>query len=67
MPRNRDKYINKVNEADMLISMQDNMIKGIRTCIIDVITGELNPCEFAGLENHENCEQCIRIWLNEEG
>lgn len=68
---NRDRYILKVNEYDMLINMQTRLIKGCR-CVLDVITGTtvLCPIEAHGKVGEQSrlavCSKCIQAWLNEE-
>lgn len=70
--KNRDQYILKVNEYDMLMNMQTNLIKGCR-CVLDVITGTtvLCPSEAHGKVGEQSrlavCSKCIAAWLNEEG
>ena len=69
--KNRDRYINKVNEYDMLSAMHRNLQRladneSFVPCILDTITGTLNPCntdEYMEMD----CETCIQAWLNEEG
>lgn len=69
--RNRDRYILKVNEYDMLMNMQTNLIKGCR-CVLDVITGTtvLCPIEAHGKVGEQSrlavCSKCIQKWLDEE-
>lgn len=69
--KNRDRYILKVNEYDMLMNMQTRLIKGCR-CVLDVITGTtvLCPIEAHGKVGEQSrlavCSKCIQAWLNEE-
>lgn len=69
--KNRDRYILKVNEYDMLMNMQMRLIKGCR-CVLDVITGTtvLCPIEAHGKVGEQSrlavCSKCIQEWLNEE-
>ena len=69
--KNRDRYILKVNEYDMLMNMQTKLIKGCR-CVLDVITGTtvLCPKEAHGKVGEQSrlavCSKCIQKWLNEE-
>ena len=69
--KNRDRYILKVNEYDMLMNMQTRLIKGCR-CVLDVMTGTtvLCPIEAHGKVGERSrlavCSKCIAAWLNEE-
>ena len=56
--KNRDRYILKVNEADLLLKIQYEIEHG-ETCIINALTGEERYCTT-------DCDTCIRKWLNEE-
>ena len=66
--KNRDRYILKQNEYDMLIKIQSTMwAEGL--CVIDALTGEYQYGEkkercLASIDC--NCESCIQKWLNEE-
>ena len=70
--KNRDRYILKVNEYDMLISMQTNILnisEDSPVCIIDLLTGKVNGCpdEMFGDEPRlAVCSKCIQAWLNKE-
>jgi len=70
--KNRDRYILKVNEYDMLISMQKNIQNCYSCCALDVITGKMINCpeEMKNKVGQESrlavCSQCIQKWLNEE-
>lgn len=71
--KNRDKYILKVNEADMLISMQTNIVtKCGGYCVIDELTGKVRDCpeDMNGKVGKQSrlavCSKCIQAWLNEE-
>jgi hypothetical protein len=66
--RNRDRYILKVNEHDMLLNIQTNLIKGCR-CVLDGLTGEFRACpqEWGSPKTKlEACSKCIQDFLNEE-
>ena len=70
--KNRDRYILKVNEYDMLMNMQTNLIKVSCRCVLDIITGTtvLCPTEAHGKVGAQSrlavCSKCIQKWLNEE-
>ena len=71
--KNRDRYILKRAEIDMLREIQQHLLKNnCDCCVLDAITGKPIRCPI----NHfyvkeqltiEICEPCIRKWLNEEG
>lgn len=72
--KNRDRYILKVNEADMLISMQTNIVtKCGGYCVIDELTGKVRDCpeDMNGKVGKQSrlavCSKCIQKFLNEEG
>lgn len=62
--KNRDRYINKVNEYDMLISIQTALDDG-EGCVLDALTKTTNIC-FYNTDKQKDCETCIQQWLNEE-
>ena len=62
--KNRDKYILKVNEYDMLIKIQATMLSH-NCCVIEALAGISCPNEKMCMLS--NCRQCIQKWLNEEG
>ena len=61
--KNRDRYILKWNEYDMLIKIQATMLSH-DCCVIDALTGINSPCDKCCMLS--TCEACIREWLNEE-
>ena len=75
IPRtNRERYIVKKNEYDMMLEIARN-IEGIGTiCAIRAISGRgrKRPCEYnrTGAEDlsrlERDCPNCIQKWLNEE-
>lgn len=71
--KNRDRYINKVNEYDMLMNMQYNLTDICCDCVLDIITGKKIKCpeEMRGKIGAQSrlavCSKCIQKWLNEEG
>lgn len=56
---NRDRYILKRNEYDMLNAMQSVLIKGKCVCVIEALSGSVYPCRCS-------CAECIQKWLNSE-
>ena len=64
--KNRDRYILKNNEYDMLCRIQRNIMYGLCNCVIDAITGKHYPCENDKICMPETCEACILEWLNAE-
>jgi hypothetical protein len=70
--KNRDRYILKVNEYDMLMNMQKNIQNCYSCCALDVITGKMINCpeEMKGKVGEQSrlevCGKCIQKWLNEE-
>lgn len=57
---NRERYILKISEYDMLVKIQANIIDGSCYCVIDALTGGTYPCKDI------NCQECIQKWLNKE-
>lgn len=70
--KNRDRYITKVNPCDMLCDMQKNTMKTGCVCVLDQLTGKMQPCpkEMNGRVGNESklavCRTCIQKWMNEE-
>lgn len=64
--KNRDRYILKVNEYDMLVKIQANIIDGGCCCIIEALTGGIYPCKNDKMCMLDTCKECIQKWLNEE-
>ena len=65
--KNRDRYILKVNEFDMLLNLNFEIIGG-KKCIIEAITGEYQYIDHERcIESYDkDCETCIQTWLNKE-
>lgn len=69
---NRDKYILRRNEYDMLMSMQYELLDCCNMCILDIMTGSKIQCpeEMKGKVGARSrltvCGECIQKWLNEE-
>lgn len=64
---NREKYITKRNEYDLMMTIYKNI--AINVCPIEVVLGE-HPdpkhglCWYDGWDG--KCDDCIQKWLNEE-
>ena len=65
--KNRDKYILKVNEADMLNALNVEIMSG-KKCIIEAFTGEYQYGEEKErcIASDSDCDECIQRWLNVE-
>lgn len=68
---NRERYITKRNEYDIMLTIAEN-ISGIGTfCAIRAVCGHgrKRPCEYTQPKNGilmRDCPSCIQNWLNEE-
>ena len=66
---NRERYITKRNEYDLMLTIAEN-ISGIGTfCAIRAVCGRKRPCEYTQTENGilvRDCPSCIQKFLNEE-
>ena len=66
---NRERYIIKRNQYDLMLTIAEN-ISGIGTfCAIQAVCGRKRPCEYTQSKNGtlmRNCPSCIQNWLNEE-
>ncbi len=71
--KNRDRYILKVNEYDMLMKIQCGIYTRRNACTIDLISGNFHMCpdEMKGKYEIDDklavCSKCIQDFLNEEG
>ncbi len=66
--KNRDRYVLKVNEYDMLSALNAEIMDG-KKCIIEALTGEYQygeEKERCIASSDRNCEACIQLWLNSE-
>lgn len=66
--KNRDRYIVKVNEFDMLSAINAEIMGGMK-CVIEAMTGEYQYGENKErciASSDRDCDECIRNWLNEE-
>lgn len=67
---NREKYITKRDEYDLMMTIAEN-IQGIGTfCPIKAIGGKRPPCKCKPDTQSSlmmrDCETCCQNWLNEE-
>lgn len=58
--KNRDRFILKVNEYDLMMKI----LASTNKCPIKAITNDMhyNRCP----KYNTNCSECIQAWLNEE-
>ena len=64
---NREKYITKRDEYDLMMTIAEN-IQGIGTfCPIKAIGGKRPPCKHVtqSFLMMRDCETCVQRWLNE--
>lgn len=64
--KNRDKYILKKSEYDMLCDMQAAFGSGLCQCVIEALTGKDYPCPDDKVCMFDTCKECIQRWLNAE-
>ena len=68
---NRDRYLMKRNEYDILCDVQLALLNG-ENCILDALSGKYNyfySCPELLNNNettYERCCRCIAAWLNKE-
>ena len=65
---NRQKYILKRSEYDLMLTIAKN-IQGLGTfCPIKAISNKRPPCKHITQSSMmiKDCEECIQQWLNEE-
>jgi len=65
---NRDKYILKKNECDVLCGVQLALLYG-EHCIISALTAKDKACPAYNddeITKYEKCCRCIQKWLNED-
>lgn len=62
---NREKYILRCNELDMLTGIQLAMAHGEK-CVVDAITRKQRDCANYIKQDVEVRSRCIQRWLNEE-
>lgn len=61
---NRERYILRVNEYDLLIGLQAAIGSGL--CVIEALTAKEYPCPDDKVCMLSTCEACIQKFLNEE-
>lgn len=59
---NRERYILRVNEYDMLVKIQAVMAG----CVIEALTAKEYKCPDDKVCMLSTCEECIQKFLNEE-
>ena len=64
--KNRDKYILKKSEYDMLCDMQVTIGSGYCQCVIKALIGKDYPCKDDYVCGLDTCKECIQRWLNAE-
>ena len=64
--KNRDRYILKVNECDLLCNLQAAFCSGLCQCVIEALTGKQYPCPDDKICMLDTCRECIQRWLNEQ-
>lgn len=68
---NRERYITKRNEYDLMLMMKENLTRIGVYCPIDCITGRKPKCRLGYYDEtmtmaYRDCESCIQTWLNEK-
>ncbi len=61
--KNRDRYILKVNEYDLMMNILKNINHGTH-CPIKAVSGEYNYNDC--LKHSYQCWECVQAWLNKE-
>ena len=64
--KNRDRYLLKVNEYDLLCRLQVAFGSGLCFCVIEALTGKDYPCKDDYVCGLDTCKECIQRWLNAE-
>lgn len=63
---NRERYILRQNEYDLLIGLQAAIGSGLCQCVIEALTAKEYPCPDDKVCMLSTCEKCIQEWLNKE-
>lgn len=63
---NRERYILRGNEYDLLIGLQAAIGSGLCQCVIEALTAKEYPCPDDKVCMLSTCEACIQEWLNKE-
>ena len=61
--KNRDRYINRVSEYDVLCKIQATMLT-YNCCVIAALSGE--SCPHDKCCTLDTCRECLADWLNRE-
>ena len=64
--KNRDRYLLKVNEYDLLCRLQVAFGSGLCQCVIEALTGKQYRCPDDKICMLDTCRECIQRWLNEQ-
>lgn len=64
--KNRDRYLLKVNEYDLLCRLQVAFGSGYCQCVIKALIGKDYPCKDDYVCGLDTCKECIQRWLNAE-
>ena len=66
---NRERYIIKRNQYDLMMTIAENISDIGTFCAIRAVCGRKRPCEYTQSKNGtlmRDCPSCIQKWLNEE-
>ena len=63
---NRERYILRQNEYDLLIGIQAAIGSGLCQCVIEALTVKDYPCPDDKMCTLDTCRECVQRWLNEE-
>ena len=64
--KNRDRYILKRNEYDLLVALQVAFGSGLCYCVIEAVTGKSHYCPDNKVCMLDTCKECLQKWLNED-
>lgn len=59
---NRERYITKRDEYDLLMTIAENIQELGTFCPITAVGGKPDDCDWWA----DRCDKCIQKWLNEE-
>ena len=63
--KNRDRYILKRNEYDMLCDIQLGLLHG-ECCVLDALSAKVHVCPLNEDDDdpYKRCCKCLQSWLN---
>lgn len=69
--RNREKYILKCDEYDLMMGIKRRLESKWQYCPISILGAERPPCKTIPDPDYKyksklDCESCVQKWLNEE-